>query len=434
MDFRLAPVFLENVYGTFLSLTTNLKPLSLLSPSLKKGALKMGRKVDSNKGFKISRRAQNLHEYSFSELQEKKKRLLLSGRRIIDLGAGDPDLTPDPQLLASLRDEIEKKESHRHPAYEGLPELRRKIAEWYEGRFGVGLDPEEEVLITSGSKEGLSLSPLAFLEPGQEALIPELAYPVYEAATLIAGGVPLKVPMREVDYLLDLSKVKVSEKTRLLYMNYPHNPTGAVAGLDFFSEVVEFARRNQLIILSDMAYSEISYDGYIAPSIMQVPEAKEQTLEFFSFSKTFSASGWRLGFVCGNKRLLRALKTIKDRISSGVFTPIQWAGVKALDLYPTPAKEAVRVYERRRDLLVSALKEAGWQLNVPLGTIFVWAKNPWGASGGEISEVLLERFSILTTPGENFGEKGKEYVRFSLTASEKDIREAVERIKQFKYR
>jgi LL-diaminopimelate aminotransferase len=434
MGFRLAPGLLENVYGTFLPLTSNLKPLSLLLAPLKKGTLKMGRKVDSNKGLKISRRAQNLHEYSFSELQEKKKRLLLSGRRIIDLGAGDPDLTPAAQLLASLGTEIENKENHRHPPYDGLPQLKKKIADWYELRFGFKLDPEEDVLVTSGSKEGLSLSPLAFLEPGEEVLIPELAYPVYEAATLIAGGVPVNVPLREGDYLLDLSKLKVSEKTRLLYMNYPHNPTGAVAGLDFFSEVVEFARRNQLIILSDMAYSEITYDGYVAPSIMQVPEAREQTLEFFSFSKTFSASGWRLGFVCGNKRLLRALKTIKDRISSGVFTPIQWAGLKALDLYPTPTKEAVRVYERRRDLLVSALKEAGWQLNVPLGTIFVWAKNPWGASGGEISEVLLERFSILTTPGENFGEKGKEYVRFSLTASEKDIREAVERIKQFKYR
>jgi len=393
----------------------------------------MGRKVDSNKGLEISRRAQNLQEYSFAELREKKRKLSLSGKRITDLGAGDPDLTPDPQLLVSLKREVEKGENHRHPHYDGLPELKRKIADWYENRFGLKLNPAEEVLVTSGSKEGLSLSPLAFLEPGEEVLIPELAYPVYEAATRIAGGVPANAPLREGDYLLDLSKLKVSEKTRLLYMNYPHNPTGAVAGLDFFSEVVEFARTNQLIILSDMAYSEITYDGYVAPSIMQVPEAREQTLEFFSFSKTFSASGWRLGFVCGNKRLLRALKTIKDRISSGVFTPIQWAGVKALDLYPIPTKEAVTTYEQRRNLLVSALKEAGWQLNVPLGAIFVWAKNPWGATGADISEVLLERFSILTTPGENFGGKGKEYVRFSLTASEKDIREAVENIRKFEY-
>ena len=429
-----APGFSENVYETFLPLTTNSKPLRLALAPLKKGTLKMGRKVDSNKGLKISRRVQNLQEYSFSELREKKKKLLLSGKRIIDLGAGDPDLTPDPQLLASLGREIERQESHRHPPYDGLPQLKKKIADWYELRFGLKLDPEEDVLVTSGSKEGLSLSPLAFLEPGEEVLIPELAYPVYEAATIIAGGVPLKVPMREGDYLLDLSKVKVSEKTRLLYMNYPHNPTGAVTNLDFFSEVVEFARRNQLIILSDMAYSEITYDGYVAPSIMQVPEAKEQTLEFFSFSKTFSASGWRLGFVCGDRRLLRALKTIKDRISSGVFTPVQWAGVKALHSYPAPTKRAVKTYERRRDSLIAALTEAGWQLNVPLGTIFVWAKNPWGAAASEISEALLEEFSILTTPGENFGEKGKEYVRFSLTASEKDIREAVERIKQFKYR
>jgi LL-diaminopimelate aminotransferase len=401
---------------------------------LKKVVLKMGRKVDSNKGLRISRRAQNLQEYSFSELREKKKRLLFSGKRIIDLGAGDPDLTPDPQLLASLKTEVERGENHRHPHYDGLPELKRKIAAWYENRFGLKLNPENEVLVTSGSKEGLSLSPLAFLEPGEEALIPELAYPVYEAATLIAGGVPANVPLREKDYLLDLSKLKVSKKSRLLYMNYPHNPTGAVASLDFFSEVVKFARRNRLIILSDMAYSEITYDGHVAPSIMQVPGAKGQALEFFSFSKTSSASGWRLGFVCGDKRLLWALKSVKDRISSGVFTPIQWAGVKALDLYPTPTEEAVRTYKQRRDVLVSALKEAGWQLSVPFGTIFIWAKNPWGAAGGEVAEALLERLSILTTPGENFGEKGREYVRFSLTASEKDIGEAAQKIREFEYR
>lgn len=379
-------------------------------------------------------RVRALQEYSFSKSREKKRKLLELGKRIIDLSAGDPDLTPDPQLLAFLGEEIEKKENHRHPAYDGLPELRREVGDWYESRFGLRLDPEEEVLVTAGSKEGLSLSALAFLEAGEEVLVPELAYPVYEAATLIAGGVAVKVPMTEADHLLDLSKLRVSAKTRLLYMNYPHNPTGAVANLDFFSEVVEFARRNRLIILSDMAYSEITYDAYVAPGIMQIPKAKEITLEFFSFSKTFSASGWRLGFVCGNRELLRALKTVKDRISSGVFTAVQWAGLKALHSYPAPTERAVKTYEVRRDLLVAALKEAGWQLNVPLGTIFIWAKNPWRATGDEISEALLDRFSILTTPGENFGERGKEYVRFSLTASEKDIGEAVERIKEFKYR
>jgi LL-diaminopimelate aminotransferase len=381
-----------------------------------------------------SERAGALEVYSFAKLQEKRRELLASGTEIIDLGAGDPDLTPSPELLAALKDEVGREERHRHPPYDGLPELRGKIATWYQGRFGVKLDPDSEILVTSGSKEGLALSPLALLEPGEEALVPELAYPVYEAATIIAGGVPVKWPMRSRDYLADFSKIKVGQKTRLLYLNYPNNPTGAVATENFFSEAVDFASWRGLVILSDMAYSEITYDGFVAPSIMQIPGARERSLEFFSFSKSFSASGWRLGFVCGDENLLKSLKAVKDRVSSGVFTAVQWAGVKALDLYPGPTREAVEVYQQRRNLLASALREAGWQFDVPRGCIFIWAKNPWGLAGDEVTEALLERVSILTTPGENFGEKGREYVRFSLTASEKDIGEAAEKIREFKYR
>jgi len=381
---------------------------------------------------KISSRLKNLEEYVFFDLAKAKEEAILSGKDVIDLGGGDPDLPPHPKIIEALKKEAEVLENHRHPIYEGLPELKKAVASWFERRFGVSLDPDSEILILIGSKEGLSHVNLAFIDKGDGALIPNPAYPIYKRGVILAGGKVMDMPLLwenswRPDFK-DLQKKDLS-KVKLLFLNYPNNPTGALADKKFFEEVVDFAEENEMVICHDMAYSEITFDGNRAVSMLQISGAKERTLEFFSFSKTYCMTGWRLGFVVGNDRLLSALRNVEVTVNSGAFHVLQKAAIVALSLPDEAIQKVRQTYQERRDILVKGLKELGWEVESPKGGIFVWAKIPYGYDSKRMAKLLIEKTGIVATPGVGLGSQGEGYLRFSLIVDKERMKEAVERIK-----
>jgi len=383
---------------------------------------------------KISSKVKSLEPYVFHEIARAKEKALSSGIDLIDLGAGNPDLIPTQKLIQSLRKEASNPENHRHPVYEGLLELKAKIAEWFFQRFRVKLDPENEILILAGAKEGLSLSPVAFLNRNDIALVPDPAYPVYKRSVLLAGGKVETFPLlKEYNWLPDLERIKVKANTRMIFLNYPNNPTGAVAPKGFFERLLDFAYDKDIIICHDMAYSEITFNGVRSHSLLEIDDAKKITLEFFSFSKTYSLTGWRLGFVVGNKDLIKALTQVKVTFSSGVFHPIQRAAAVALSLPEKSLKKLVRTYQKRRNVLVDGLKESGWDAESPKGAIFVWAKMPGKANSKSLSLKLIQKAGVLTTPGVGLGQQGRDYVRFSLTSPLDKIEEALRRMRKVKF-
>jgi len=379
----------------------------------------------------ISSKIKSLEPYLFHQIAQAKKEALSSGIDLIDLGAGNPDLIPDQKIIQSLRQETLNPENHRHPIYEGIPELKERIAKWFFHRFQVKLDPENEILILGGSKEGLSLSPIAFLTPDDFALVPDPAYPIYERSVLLAGGKVDRFPLlEENNWLPDLKRIKLKPKTRMIFLNYPNNPTGALAPQNFLRKLVDFALDKGIIICHDMAYSEITFDGVKSHSLLEIPNARKIALEFFSFSKTYSLAGWRLGFVAGNKDLIKALTQVKVTFSSGVFHAIQKAGIAALSLSGKSLNNLVKTYQVRRDVLFDGLKQLGWDAELPKGSFFVWAKIPGGADSTALSLKLIQRTGVLTTPGTGLGKQGRNYIRFSLTSPVERIEEALKRINE----
>ncbi len=384
----------------------------------------------------------NLGGYVFAEMAQEKRKALDSGIEVIDLSAGNPDLPPPNEIIEALKREADNPENHRHPVYEGIIELKEAISNWFYRRFNVRLDPEEEILVLIGSKEGLSHLPLAFLNQNEFAIVPDPAYPVYRRSVILAGGKVFEIPLlKKNNWLPVLDKInkRTMDKAKLLYLNYPNNPTGALAPKEFLEKAVKFARKNKLILCNDMAYSEIVFDGGKSFSLMQIPGAKKCALEFFSFSKTYSMSGWRLGFVVGNKKLIRILRDLKANLDSGVFHVIQKAAITALSLPPQVTSSICRTYENRRDILVPGLKSLGFEAEFPKGGIFVWAKIPvrmdpyWRKiNSRRLSLELLKKTGVLTTPGSGLGSTGEGYLRFSLTASEQKLKEALEKMKNFK--
>jgi len=380
-------------------------------------------------------RLNKLEPYLFQGLAKAKKN---SKGKLIDLGAGDPDLAPPIKVVEALKEEAQKPENHRHPLYEGIFELKEAIMEWFYKRFGVKLDPKKEVLVLAGSKEGLGLSSWAFLNPGDEALVPDPSYPVYRRSVLLCGGKPASFPLlEEKGWFFDFERIKVKAKAKLLFLNYPNNPTGAVLNPDNLGRIYYFAKKKRLLICHDMAYSEITYDGYISPSLLQIKGAKHLCLEFYSFSKTYSMTGWRLGFVVGNKDLIDALLRIKVTSNSGVFHLIQKAGITALRLAEEELVKIKNTYKKRRDILTDGLTELGWKVKKPKGTIFIWAKIPrsssseWGSKRFCLN--LLQKKGILTTPGAGFGKNGEGFVRFSLSAKIEHIKKALKRLENLDF-
>ncbi|MDH4222009.1 MAG: aminotransferase class I/II-fold pyridoxal phosphate-dependent enzyme [candidate division Zixibacteria bacterium] len=377
----------------------------------------------------------SLGRYVFSEMAEEKKKAIDSGIEVIDLSSGNPDLPPPKEIIDALKIAADDPENHRHPVYQGMIELKSAIADWFFRRFKVKLDPEDEILILIGSKEGLSHLPLAFMNPEDYALVPDPSYPAYKRSVIICGGKVHSLPLlKENNWLPDLDRInkKVLSKSRLLYLNYPHNPTGALAPGEFLEKAMRFAKKNKLILCNDMAYSEITFTGGKSNSLLEVNGTKENILEFHSFSKTYSMTGWRLGFVVGNKGLIRKLREMKANFDSGVFHVIQKAAIRALSLPPQVTGEICRTYENRRDILVSGLRNLGWEVDLPGGSIFVWAKIPKNKSSRKVCFELLRKTGVLTTPGSGLGSCGEGYLRFSLTAPEEKIKEALEKMSNHK--
>lgn len=387
--------------------------------------------------FDISKRLKSLVEYPFVELDRKKKEVIKRGVKIIDLGVGDPDLPPFPSVIEKLKESIENPNVHRYPSYKGSDELRYAVAKWYENRFAVKLDHESEVLILIGAKEGIGHIPLAFVNPGDCVLVPDPGYPAYRAGTILAGGVPIIMPLREKNgFLLDLSTLEkdssLLEKCKMMFINYPNNPTSAVADEDFFTEVIDFAHRHKIIICHDATYSEITFDGFKAKSFLGVKGAKDIGIEFHSLSKSCNMTGWRIGFVVGNKDIIAGLGKVKTNLDSGAFNAIQFAAVEAIRTMSENLKRVLPIYTQRRNILVEALKGAGFGIKKPQATFYLWVPIPSGTKASVFCEKILNECGVLVTPGTGFGTEGEGYFRISLTAATTQIEEACQRIKSLR--
>ncbi len=384
---------------------------------------------------RISSRLKELGEYVFHGVQEAKKKALASGKDIIDLAGGNPDLPPHPKIIAALKQAADVPELHRHPIYEGLPELKKAAASWMKRRFGVEVDPESEVLILLGSKEGIAHVSWAFINPGDVALVPDPAYPVFRRGTILAGGKPVLMPLlMENRWLPDFQTISKEElpKAKLLFLNYPNNPTGALADREFLQEAVDFAKESELVVCQDMAYSEITFNGKKSESILTQEGAKENCLEFFSFSKTYGMTGWRLGFVVGNAKLIDALRRVEINVNSGAFHVLQKAAVVALALEDSEIDPVRKTYQERRDILVKGLRDLEWEVKNPKGSIFVWAKIPYDVDSNRMANLLIEQTGIITAPGSGLGPSGEGYLRFSLIEDKDRLEEAVHRMKSLK--
>jgi LL-diaminopimelate aminotransferase len=385
--------------------------------------------------FEKAERLGKLPPYLFKEIDRKKAEVKARGVDIIDLGVGDPDLPTPKHIIEAMKSAVEDPANHRYPSYSGMQDFKYAVAEWYKRRFGVDLDPETEVVSLIGSKEGIAHLPLAYINPGDVALVPSPAYPVYHIATMFAGGESYVMPLlRENTFLPDLSSVpsNVAERAKLMFINYPNNPTAAVADLEFFNKVVEFADKNKILVCHDAAYTEMAYDGYRPPSFMEAEGAKEVALEFHSLSKTYNMTGWRIGFAVGNRAMVDGLGAIKSNIDSGVFQAVQIGGIKALRDDQSCVQEMVEVYTRRRDLMVKGLRGAGFELDSPRATFYLWIRVPQGYTSAQLTSQLLEK-GVVVTPGNGFGEPGEGYFRIALTQKRDRLEEAIERIKSMTF-
>jgi LL-diaminopimelate aminotransferase len=376
-----------------------------------------------------AKRVEMLPPYMFAELDRKIEAKRSEGADVISLGVGDPDQPTPRHVVEALQEAAEDPSTHQYPSYWGLPALRKAIAGWYGSRFGVDLDADAEVLPLVGSKEGIAHLAWAFVDPGDEVLVPDPGYPVYAASTLLAGGTPVSLPVPpERGFLPDLSEATVTGNTRVLWLNYPSNPTAAVADDRVFEDAVAFARQDGLLLAHDAAYSEMTYDGYVAPSVLQVDGARDVALEFGSLSKTYNMTGWRVGWAVGNAEAIRALSTLKTNIDSGVFNAIQRAAVAALTGAVEPVEEMRAIYAKRRDVVVETLNSLGWDLEPPRGSLYVWFPTGERSSAG-FCELLLERAAVVVSPGPGYGAGGEGYARISLTVPDDRLAEAMDRIR-----
>lgn len=385
---------------------------------------------------KWAKRIAELPPYLFAEIDAKKSEMEKKGVDVIDLGVGDPDIPTPSNIIEALKVAADDPANHRYPSYQGMLPFRVAVADWYKERFGVDLDPESEVVALIGSKEGIAHTPLAFLDPGDMGLYTDPGYPVYPTSISFAGGIPHALPLyKENGFLPDLGVVPsdIRGKSKLMFINYPNNPTTAVAEEGFFEEVVEFATSNNILICHDAAYTEIAYDGYTPPSFLETEGAKECGIEFHSLSKTFNMTGWRLGFAVGNKKAIGGLGKIKTNIDSGAFQAIQQAGIEALKNYRLGLDDRMKIFEERRDIFCKGLDEAGFSYTKPKATFYVWFEVPKGLTSAEFSSKLLEEAGIVVTPGNGFGEYGEGYARVSTTFSTERIIQAVERLKETEF-
>lgn len=369
--------------------------------------------------------------YLFADIDRKQAELQSKGVDVINLGIGDPDLPTPDHIIEALTQAARDPRTHRYPPYGGTPDFREAIAAWYRRRFDVALNPDTDVLALIGSKEGLAHLPWAVLNPGEVTLVPDPGYPVYRAATILAEGEPAAVPLlADRGFLPDLGAIpqSVVRRARILFLNYPNNPTAGVATLGFFQDVVRFAQDNGMLVAHDNSYSEIAYDGYRPPSFLQAEGAREVGIELHSLSKTFCMTGWRIGFAVGNPEAIAALGRIKTNIDSGIFRAVQQAGIAALTGPQEPLLERLAIFQRRRDRVFDALNPIGWRPTRPKATFYFWIAAPGRRTGVEFAGEVLERTGVVITPGIGYGEQGARYVRISLTTPDDRLDEALGRL------
>jgi len=376
-------------------------------------------------------RIKNLPPYLFAAIDKAKQEARARGVDVIDLSVGDPDLPTPAHIVEALREAAKDASNHQYPSYEGKLTFRNAVADWYKRTFNVDLDPSNEVLALIGSKEGIAHTPLAFINPGDAALVPDPAYPVYRTATAFAGGEPVIMPLlSENRFLPDLEAIPASEarRAKIMFLNYPNNPIGATADRSFFRELIDFARDYEIIVMHDNPYSEIYYDGHRSLSLLEIDGAKDVAVEFHSLSKTYNMTGWRIGSVVGNAEVVAGIGKIKSNIDSGTFGAVQDAGIVALQSPKEVVDDIRKIYQHRIEILYQALRDLGLELVKPRATLYLWA---WvGGSSIEYAARLLEKTGIVATPGVGFGKYGEGYIRFSITQETKRIEEAVVRLEK----
>jgi LL-diaminopimelate aminotransferase len=373
-------------------------------------------------------RLQQLPPYLFAQLNAKKAELQARGTDIIDLGVGDPDLPTPPHIIQALRDQAGEPQNHCYPTYEGMLSFRQAVAGWYRRRFGVILDPQGQVLALMGAKDGLAHVCWALLGQGDRVLCPDPGYPVYAVQAMFAGAEAVSYPVTAANKFLPDIEALPTRGIRAIFLCYPSNPTGAVAELDFYQRMVDWALRNGIMILNDGIYSEIAFDGFRPPSIMQAQGAEECAVEFHSLSKTYNMTGWRIGMAVGNREMLSALLKVKTNTDSGVFQAVQYAGIAALDGSQQCVADNCRTYQERRDILAGGLRRMGLDFQLPRAAFYLWFQTPGKMGSIEFADRMLEKSGVMVVPGVGFGRNGEGYLRAALTVSAERMGEAVARM------
>jgi len=380
-----------------------------------------------------SNRIKNLPPYLFAEIDRMINEAKADGMDVINFGIGDPDQPTPENIVNKMKEAIQDPTTHSYPSYEGLAEFRTAVSRRYEKRFEVDLDPETEVVSLIGSKEGIAHLPLCYINPGDSALVPDPGYPVYKTSILLADGKPIMMPLlEENNFLPDLDNINEedAEKAKIMYLNYPNNPTGAMASFEFFEKVIDFAKKYNIIIAHDAAYTDIYLDEEVPHSILEVEGAKDVAIEFNSLSKPYNMTGWRIGWACGKEDVIESLGRLKTNIDSGIFEAIQYAGIEALYNSEDSIEEVTNLYRERRDLLVEGLSELGWDVKPNKASFYLWIDVPEDIDSSEFSKKLFKKTGVFFTPGVGWGDHGENYLRIALTVEIERIKEALQRIEE----
>lgn len=382
--------------------------------------------------MKVSERLEKIPPYLFAEIDRKIAEARAKGIDIISLGIGDPDKPTLQPVVDEMHKAIDNPKNHDYPPYNGTEQFRTAARNWMKKRFDVELNADTEILANIGSKEAIAHVFFAYVDKGDYTLVPDPGYPVYKNATIFAGGTPYAMPLLEENgFLPDLDKIPedIARKAKLMFINYPNNPTGATADLEFYKKAVAFCKKYDILLCSDMAYSEMTYDGYKAPSVLQVEGAKDVTLEFYSHSKSYNMTGWRVGFVAGNADAIKALGTIKNNIDSGTFKAIQQAASAAFSVEQSYIDKLNGMYQERRDVMVKGLQELGWDIKPTKATFYIWIPTPNGMSSEEFATLMLEKANVVVPPGIGYGKCGEGYIRIALTKDVETLKKALQRMK-----
>ena len=382
--------------------------------------------------MKVSERLEKIPPYLFAEIDRKIDEAKSKGIDIISLGIGDPDTPTLQPVVDEMHKAIDNPKNHDYPPYNGTAQFRNGAKEWMKKRFGVDLNADTEILANIGSKEAIAHVFFAYVDKGDYTLVPDPGYPVYKNATIFAGGTPYAMPLlEENNFLPDFDKIPedIAKKSKIMFLNYPNNPTGATADLEFYKKAVDFCKKYDILLCSDMAYSEMTYDGYKAPSVLEVEGAKDVAIEFYSHSKSYNMTGWRVGFVCGNADAIKALGTIKNNIDSGTFKAIQQAATAAFTIDQSYIDKLNKMYQERRDVMEQGLRELGWDIKPTKATFYIWIPTPEGMSSEEFATLMLEKAHVVVPPGIGYGKCGEGYIRIALTKDVDTIKKALQRMK-----